>query len=56
MSNKNLRIFSIDFVTWQIDVYNECNVLADYPCHRIIENHYIVKSHWVVCKIRNDVL
>ena len=48
-------IFNIDIVTWQIDVYQECNVLAIFQCHSIIENHYIVKSHWVVCKIRNDV-
>ena len=47
-------IFNIDFVTWQIDVKQE-SVLADCQCHSIIENHYIVKSHWVVRKIHNGV-
>ena len=32
-------IFNIDFVTWQIDVYKECYVLADGQCHSIVENH-----------------
>ena len=50
-----MYVLNIDFVTWQIDVYNECHVLVDCQCHGIIKNHYIVKSHWVVCKIRNDV-
>ena len=43
------------FCTWQIDVHKECNVLADCQCHSVVENHFIGMSHWVVCKIHNDV-